>query len=297
MSYRVKTVSQLTGIPRNTLVAWERRYGILGPARSEGGYRLYTDQDVGYLKELRALVDGGLSISEAISRQGLKPAPGREEPSSHGMDPQGLAEELLERLLEFDEDGAASLIRRVSLMPFEDAIEDVWRPLLSRVGENWQAGEISVAQEHYVTGVVREHAQGMFRALERGGGGGPRVALACVAEEQHDLPLMLLAVQLRRRDWRVIWLGASVPTGDLCAFAAAQRPDVICLSATAGREPEAVLDIARQVLGNAPRTSVVAVGGAVLAGTAERGTPRLWVCSSAEELVERWESRVRVVAG
>lgn len=54
MSYRVKTVSQLTGIPRNTLVAWERRHGILEPSRSEGGYRLYTDQDVAYLKEHRA---------------------------------------------------------------------------------------------------------------------------------------------------------------------------------------------------------------------------------------------------
>ena len=71
MSYRLKTVVSMTGIPRPTLVAWERRYGMLEPSRDESGYRVYTDEDVALLQRLKAMVHGGMAISEAIRVTGI----------------------------------------------------------------------------------------------------------------------------------------------------------------------------------------------------------------------------------
>ncbi|MFN7146083.1 MAG: MerR family transcriptional regulator [Myxococcota bacterium] len=79
MGYRVKTVSAMTGIPRGTLLAWERRYEILEPDRSPSGYREYSEADVAVLRRLKALVDDGYSISEAVA---LVKRPAEAEPAA-----------------------------------------------------------------------------------------------------------------------------------------------------------------------------------------------------------------------
>ena len=66
MGYQVKTVSQLTGIPRNTILAWERRYGLLNPSRSPEGHRMYSDSDVAVLEELKTLIAAGNRVGQAV---------------------------------------------------------------------------------------------------------------------------------------------------------------------------------------------------------------------------------------
>ena len=66
MGYQVKTVSQLTGIPRNTILAWERRYGLLNPLRSPEGHRMYSDRDVAVLEELKSLIAAGHRVGQAV---------------------------------------------------------------------------------------------------------------------------------------------------------------------------------------------------------------------------------------
>ncbi|MFT4979133.1 MAG: DNA-binding transcriptional MerR regulator [Myxococcota bacterium] len=67
MGYRIKTVSTLTGVPRNTLLAWERRYGIVQPSRQDNGYREYSDSDIACLQSVKRLLDQGYKVSEAIN--------------------------------------------------------------------------------------------------------------------------------------------------------------------------------------------------------------------------------------
>ncbi len=76
MGYQVKTVSQLTGIPRNTILAWERRYGLLSPGRTPEGHRLYSDGDVAVLEELKSLIAAGNRVGQAVKLLGTpSPAP------------------------------------------------------------------------------------------------------------------------------------------------------------------------------------------------------------------------------
>lgn len=282
MSFRVKTVAELTGIPRNTLLAWERRYGVPGPGRTAGGYRVYSDADVRFLQELKRLVGQGLTISEAVARVRRPPAP-EVAPTAAGA----RVEELLEPLLRFDRARAEPVLRWVEQLPLVDAIHEVWVPLLRRVGDGWQAGEVSVAQEHYVAAVAREVAMAWFRALGSAGSG-PRVLCACAPDELHDLPLLWVAVELRRLAWRVSWLGAQVPAADLAEAVASLEPDVVCLSGSRPGSGAALLAQARALV--APGV-VVALGGAGAEGLAPEPAPGVWTCRSAAELAARWAAR------
>lgn len=283
MSYRVKTVAELTGIPRNTILAWERRYNLLEPRRSEAGYRIYDDNDVAYLRALKGLVDSGVAISEAISRisnsesNTLPPVVARPD----------LVSGLLEALLRFDGGGASPFLRRLDQLPFAEAIQEVWRPLLREIGGLWEVGEISVAQEHYAAGVARAALAAMLRSLDTPRDGAVEVVCACLPGEAHDLPLLAVAVELSLAGWRVIWLGADVPLADLCALVATQEPDVVCLSAIGARPPDEVLAACRAVVGSAEAT-ILAVGGPAAVSVERDQDSRLWVCLTAPELVRRW---------
>lgn len=290
MSYRTKTVSELTGIPRNTLAAWERRYDLLDPTRSDNGYRLYTDADVAYLRRLKEKVDRGMSISEAISQTPRAVEVPQPPLAGAFAGPEALYQQLLVPLSQFDRDAAAPLLRRVEQLPFEVAIREVWIPLLREVGDRWERGEYSVVQEHFTTEVAREHVHAMFRSLGSGVGSGPHAACASMPDDPHGLPPLLLAVLLALRGWRVTWLGASVPIEDLCAFSASQAPDLVCLSAFSPRDPETLLEIARKILSCSPPHTVLALGGPALRSALQRGGPRLWVCVDHAELFARWQA-------
>lgn len=289
MPYRVKTVAELTGIPRNTILAWERRYNLLEPRRSDAGYRIYDERDIAYLRGLKGLVDSGVAISEAISRiaaseqSALPPVVARPD----------LASGLLTALLRFDRGGASPFLRRLDQLPFAEAIQEVWRPLLCEVGRLWEAGAITVAQEHYAVGVARAALAAMLRSLETSRDGAVEVVCACLPGEAHDLPLLAVAVELSLAGWHVTWLGADVPVADLCALVASQAPDVLCLSAIGARAPGEVLAACQAVRASAGAT-IVAVGGPAAVNVEPGPDSRLWVCVSAPQLVRRWcEQRPR----
>lgn len=283
MSYRVKTVAELTGIPRNTIIAWERRYNLLEPRRSDAGYRIYDESDVAYLRALKGLVDSGVAISEAIGRiasserKSLPPVVARPD----------LVAGLLTALLHFDSSAALPFLRRLDQLPFAEAIQEVWLPLLCELGRLWEVGEISAAQEHFAAGVARASLSAMLRSLDTPREGAVDVVCACVPGEAHDLPLLAVAVGLSLAGWHVIWLGADVPLADLCAVVTSQTPDVVCLSAIGAHLPDDVLAGCRAVRGSAEAT-IVAVGGPAALSLKGDEDSRLWVCVNARELIHRW---------
>lgn len=289
--YRVKTVAELTGIPRNTLLAWERRYHLLAPDRTDSGYRLYSDREVAYLRGLKSLLDGGLSIGEAIGR--LPPPGAAPGPAPGEADVSELWYRIWRPLLAFSREGAAVPLRRAAQLSFEEAVQTVWVPLLAETGRAWEVGEITVAQEHFVAGVVREQLVAMFRALDAGTGGGPRVAVTTVPDERHDIPALCLAVRMAAWGWRVTWLGADVPVGDLCAYLVNHHPDLLVVSAIYAEDGARMRTVARQLRDGAPGQTIVVFGGPGAQHLARAESDGLWVCTTPEALRERWERRGR----
>lgn len=128
----------------------------------------------------------------------------------------------------FDEAGAVRILdEHRQLAGLTSLVGELVLPVMRQVGVAWEHGEVSVAQEHLATQLVRAYLDGLRTP---GPDDGPQVWLACPPRELHDLPLLALGVLLRERGWRVRFFGASTPLHDLRVSARVYRPDVVVVS-------------------------------------------------------------------
>jgi len=220
----IAALSRRTGVPADTIRKWEQRYGVLRPERTTGGQRRYSEEDVARVEWLKARLTEGYRIGEAATLLGSVPLAA---PAS----PDELREALAGAVVRNDLPSLITLVdQALALNQLEDALTDVLAPVLAGVGERWEAGEISVAQEHLASGVVRSHLERLLadsRAAIRG-----TAVLACAPGERHELGLLMLAVLLRADGWQVAYLGADTPVGDAVALAEETGARLLCFSAT-----------------------------------------------------------------
>jgi methanogenic corrinoid protein MtbC1 len=237
---RIGELSRRTGVGVDTLRAWERRYGLLRPQRSSGGFRLYGTTDQERVRAMKALIDSGVSAAEAarLAASGTRPPAGSRE----GAEPVGdLGPRLRAALERFDETDANAILDDAMARFTVDAVASrILLPVMQEIGESWETGEISVAQEHFATGVLR--ARMLSVARNWGAGRGPRALLACPPGERHDLGLIAFGLVLRERGWRITFLGSDTPIETIIDAAAYLKPAAVVLAAVT-REPfEAVAD-------------------------------------------------------
>lgn len=231
---RIGELARRVGVSDHVLRAWERRYGLLRPVRSPGGYRLYSDADEARVRRMQAHLAAGLSAAQAAQAAVTDDQPGPPPPAGAGPAEGGLAapaQDLARSLYELDEPRAqAALDRLLAGFTVETVLRDVVLPYLHELGDRWERGEASIAGEHFATNLLR----GRLAALARGWGDGhgPRAILACPPGEQHDLPLLMFGIVLHRCGWRVEYLGASTPIAELARAAAETRADAAILAAT-----------------------------------------------------------------
>lgn len=236
MGYRIKTVADMLRIPRNTLLAWERRYKVVSPARQDNGYREYSEADVTRLREVKRLIEEGYKVSEAISMLQIRTPPDVQGDDLPTL--QRIQRELLDALLRYDRSGADLVARRMNAISFRQQIDMVFFPMLREVGEGWCNGEISIAQEHYVSAYCRERLVAMLLSLECGPRNGPLVICAGFPGERHDLSLIALSVYLAMRGKRILFLGADVPQEELRKLIIQQSPELTCVSTLVPRSVE-----------------------------------------------------------
>jgi DNA-binding transcriptional MerR regulator len=231
---RIGELSRRLGVSDHVLRAWERRYGLLRPERSAGGFRLYSDADLRRVRRMQQHLAQGLSAAEA-ARAAIEDE--RTAPSTAGVgdaghpDGLGAATRAFATALDaFDEPAAQAVLDRLlSTLTVETVVRDVLLPYLRELGERWQSGSVSVVQEHFASNVIRGRLAGIGRGW--GHGRGPRALLACVPGEEHDIALLAFGVVLNRSGWRIRYFGANTPLDDLARTAAATHPDLVVLTA------------------------------------------------------------------
>ena len=281
MPYRIKTVADLLGVPRATLLAWERRYSVVSPARHGNGYRAYSEADVDTLRAVKRLVDQGLKVSEAVSQVQERSAP----PVAHqGQALDTLRSEMFEALMVFDRDLALLAAQRTGMVSFSVQLEQLYAPLLKEVGEAWCEGRVTISQEHFSTGFVRERITAMLVALNSGPRGGERVLCSGFLDDPHELPVLMLATHLSLAGFRVTSIGVSVPVEALGQAVQASKANILSLTVTLPRSVEELETFFAELVPELPETCVVAVGGAgVPDGMVD--TPVVRYLGSVEDLV------------
>lgn len=214
--YRIGELARRSGVTPDLLRAWEKRYGLLRPTRTEGGFRLYGEDDAARVERMQAGLAGGLSAAESARAALVDDA--RED-------------DLLDALLALDEERAQVVLDGLlGRLTDEAVLQSHVLPALREIGERWARGEASIAQEHFAANLIRGRVLALARRWDQGVG--PRALLACAAGELHDLPLIVFGLALHRRGWRILYLGSDTPFAVTAAIAAAQEPDLVVLSSS-----------------------------------------------------------------
>lgn len=222
---RIGELSRRSGVSTGLLRMWERRYGILEPGRTAGGQRMYSGADERRVKAMRQRMDDGLSAAAAarITLAGENPLEGP------GDALEDLRASLSGALRHFDEAGAhAALDVALARFSIPSALEMVVLPYLQELGAGWEAGNVSIAQEHFATMILRGRLLGLARNW--GSGAGPTALLASPAGEFHDLGLICFGLGLRERGWRITLLGPNTPGSTMIQAVGAVRPRVVVVS-------------------------------------------------------------------
>jgi methanogenic corrinoid protein MtbC1 len=240
----IKAVSQATGIESVTLRAWERRYGVPMPNRTEQGYRLYSERDIAILNWLKTKVDEGVTIKRAVgllhSQMPQRIDYINEEIqatlAASTADPDAAAnfEDLVDALLQavhaFDTVNAQEIIKQAFVLyPVEDVCLKLLLPVLAIIGEKWERGETSLQVEHFTTHMIRQQLLALGATMPSPWRAG-RIVAGCAPEDWHEMGILMLSLFLRRRGWEVIFLGQAVGLDRLMEAMDAIQPDVLLLS-------------------------------------------------------------------
>jgi MerR family transcriptional regulator, light-induced transcriptional regulator len=269
---RIGELSRRTGVSPELLRAWETRYGLLRPDRSAGGLRLFSEDDERRVRLMRTHIAAGLSASEAARLAGA----GDDSTSEGSADFDEIQATLAHGLETLDEPMAQSALDRLFrafALPF--ALSEVILPLLHQLGARWAAGETTIAHEHFASNLLG----GRLRALSRGWGTGvgPRAVLACPPGERHELGLLCFGLALREHGWRITYLGAETPLGEIADALGELVPSIVVLSAVsqqrfrdASEEIAALATEVRVGVGGAGASPALAreMGADLLAGDA-----------------------------
>lgn len=240
----IRVVAQRTGLTPATIRAWERRYGAVSPGRSEGGQRLYSDDDVNRLSRLRELTEVGRPISmvaglsdDAVGellREDRSVAEGLAR-SPDSTQPDVLVQRSYDCVREMNQEELERVLWRGAMtLDGGTFLDDVIAPLLVRVGEGWVSGEVDPGQEHMGSDVVDRILTRLTdpsRPSE-----GASLVVATLPGERHRLGARLVSAAATVDGWRVTYLGDDLPVSDIVS--AAERVDASAVAISVVRREE-----------------------------------------------------------
>jgi DNA-binding transcriptional MerR regulator/methylmalonyl-CoA mutase cobalamin-binding subunit len=270
----IGVVAERTGLSPDLLRVWERRYRAVEPSRAPDGQRLYSDSDVERLRLLRLATLAGRSIRQVaqVATEELVQLVREDEAARQraarwvdGALPPSVGEDV-ERALELaravDAPGLESMLRRTAAaVGVPIFLEAVVAPLLRRMGEEWQAGRLAVAQEHLATAIIQRVLEGMIHFLVAPHGA-PNLLVATLSGEQHKMGALLAATAAAAEGWRVTYLGPDLPADEIANAAVAAAARVVGVSIVHVAEPARVLTELRTARTRLPPSVPLLAGGA-----------------------------------
>jgi DNA-binding transcriptional MerR regulator len=240
---RIGEFARRVGVSAAVLRAWERRYGLLEPVRSPGGFRLYTTRDAECVGRMLQGLEQGLSAAEAARAAQAVAGP------SDGL-LESAAQRLLAAIRAYDEAALHEVLdESFAAFGLEAVLRELIVPVLAQVGREWKRGTLAIGQEHFASNLIRARLLSMARLWGRGGGS--VAVLACAPGEQHDISLLAFGLVLRSHGWRIVFLGADTPIDTLAHTAKSTRPAITVLASfdpsRLEAEADAIRRLARQV--------------------------------------------------
>jgi DNA-binding transcriptional MerR regulator len=244
-AYPLRTVARLTGLSPDLIRVWEKRYEVVTPIRGPRGARLYSADDLQRLRLLARVVSTGRAIGDvaklatcdlaALSAPVTEPVNGAPTDDRSAIVERALAAVKTLDAAALDQHLGDALVALGSL----EFVRQVVSPLLIRVGDRWSDGQLSVAEEHFVSGLMRNLLSGLLRS--RTTAGKPTVLLATPTGERHEFGLLIAALLIADAGIGICYLGIDLPAADISEAAHRSGAAVVGLGlANADNRPSAI---------------------------------------------------------
>ena len=276
LRHPIGVVARRTGLKPDLIRAWERRYSAVEPGRTQTRRRSYSDGDIERLLLLRRVVSSGRGIGQIahLSNQELRAllaeGSARAYPVATGAAaPEPAPEETAESFLTL----CLSAARRLDVQDLEqqlerasvslgrhNLLEQLLAPLMQRIGELWQVGELRPVHEHMATSVIRSFV-GSLRTAYHAASGAPQLVVSTPARQLHELGAVIASAAAALDGWQVTYLGADLPAEEIAAAAVQKGAKAVALGIVYPPDdallPEEIRLLRRQL----PRTTELIVGG------------------------------------
>jgi DNA-binding transcriptional MerR regulator/methylmalonyl-CoA mutase cobalamin-binding subunit len=298
-------VAKRTGLTPAVLRAWEKRYGVVEPSRTDGGQRLYSDMDVNRLILLRKAVEEGRNIS-SVAELSLDELMGlvAEDSESRlmagvpepllGSDTQQIVTRARRAVTEMDPAGLErTLTRSAMALSIPSVTDEVVTPLLTAIGDSWHSGRLAPAQEHMASVVIRRFLEWLLATVEVDAGV-PVLMSSTPAGERHEFGALLTAVTGAAEGWKAHYIGPDLPAVDIARAALRLEAEVVALSVVEpSLAPSATVEI-QDLRGRLPADVHLLLGGPIA-----RKNAKLWAAEGVEILddLEALRGRLRAWSG
>lgn len=263
--FNIAAVERDTGLSKDVLRMWERRYGFPTPDRDANGERIYPPEQVEHLRLVKRLMDQGhrpgkLLAASPETLAGLVPRRPAVRTTDTAPDADAL-EDLLGLIKRHDAAGYQhAMQQRLARQGLQDFVQNTVAPLTRRVGEAWEDGSFEVFEEHLFTELTKRLLRQTIATLP-GGAQQPRIVLTSVPDEEHALGLLMVESLLALEGADCIPLGTQTPLQDIGRAAHAHRADVVALSFSAAFPQRQIGALLTQLLALLPAHSELWVGG------------------------------------
>jgi methanogenic corrinoid protein MtbC1 len=247
----IAAVERDTGIGKDTLRVWERRYGFPAPARDANGERIYPMVQVEKLRVIKRLMDQGhrpgrivAQSIEALQHLSRGEASLQSSHAPHRSEVDGPLTACIAMLQMQDDEGLRShLLKTLAQEGLQKFVTDWVAPLTSMVGDAWARGDLAVHEEHLYTECVSNIMRQAIASIPKGAPlTGPSVLLTTFPQEAHGLGLLMVESLLSLQGCRCVSLGTQTPLRDIAQAAIAHESDVVALSFSVNMNPNQIVD-------------------------------------------------------
>ena len=242
-TYPIKAVSNLTGLSLHVIRAWEKRYNVVVPSRTETNRRLYSEEDIHKLKLLSKALDSGYTIGTiaSFSVPELQDLLGiiNERSNNNSNETHNFKVEYsienymssaIEAIKQLDAIKLENQIYKVLVeLPLPKFISLFIAPLIQKVGEMWVSGDIRIVDEHISTDVIRKILSSLIdnSSVTKDS---PLILISTPKGQLHELGALIIAVIASSDGWKVTYLGPDLPAEEIAAASLRLNPEIIALS-------------------------------------------------------------------
>ncbi len=231
--YSIKELERLSGIKAHTIRIWEKRHQLIEPQRTKTNIRYYSDDDLKKIINVSVLNNNGVKISRIVklSLDEINKQVAELSEKQNSIDIY--IEQLIVALVDMDEEQFEKMLGHLTLkFGFEKMILEIIYPFLEKIGVLWLTNNITPAQEHFITHLIRQKMIVAIDALPLAPKDAAKAILFLPENELHELSLLFYYFITKKKGIRTYYLGQTVPYAALKSVYDLHQPQLVIISCT-----------------------------------------------------------------